>query len=100
MTFLVTASYVESELTMEETLSYLHQKFGSSVIISFSPTTQSEQANIDFMLEAVITDKQRLAKFSNHTELYRTNLDKIKADLLSNVEARFDKMVQYNEERL
>lgn len=98
--FQVTISYIEKELTMTEASVLARSKFGDNAIITFAPTTTSEDAVIDFMLECIVTQKQVAAKFSNHAELYPNKIDKIKQSVKDKVMSRLDKLVTYNEERL
>lgn len=98
--FQVTISYIERDLTMAEASALARAKFGDNAIISFAPTTNSEEAVMDFMLECAVTQKQAAAKFSNHRELYNVKLQDIKKDTISKIETRLDALIKLNEERL
>lgn len=98
--FQVTISYIERDLTMAEAGALARAKFGNNAIITYAPTTNSEEAVIDFMLECAVTQKQAAARFSNHSELYSSKMEKLKSDTISKVQDRLDKLVKQNEERL
>lgn len=98
--FQVTISYIERDLTMAEASALARAKFGDNAIISFAPTTNSEEAVMDFMLECAVTQKQAAAKFSNHKELYSEKVECIKKDILTKITNRLDNLIKQNEERL
>lgn len=98
--FQVTISYIERDLTMAEAGALARAKFGDNAIVSYAPTTNSEDAVMDFMLECAVTQKQAAARFSNHRELYDSKIEKLKSETLAKVSTRLDNLIKQNEERL